>query len=61
VKLKRGLDTKLFSLDSDFDGLNILYKISQHKLVNFKYNDLRPYMLAEKCEYEPYKMNVTNS
>ncbi len=54
----KSLDTKLFVLDCDSDALNLLYKISQHKLVDYKYNELRPYLVADKYDYEPYSMNV---
>lgn len=50
-------ETKLCPLDSESDALNILHKISQHKLKPFKFNDLRPYMLADKVEYEQDKLN----
>jgi hypothetical protein len=53
------LDTKLHGLDNDTDALNILYKISQHKLKSIKFNELRPYMITDKFEYEPYSMNVS--
>ncbi len=52
------LDTKLHGLDNDTDALNLLYKISQHKLKSIKFNELRPYMITDKFEYEPYNMNV---
>ncbi len=55
------LDTKLHGLDNESDALNLLYKISQHKLKVLKYNELRPYMVTEKFEFEPYKMNVWES
>lgn len=56
---KRALDTKLFTLDTESDALNLLYKISQHKLVSHKYNDLRPFVIGDKFEHEPYQINVT--
>ena len=52
-------ESKLCPLDSESDALNILHKISQHKLKPFKFNDLRPYMLADKVEYEQDKLNVS--
>ena len=52
------LDTKLHGLDNETDALNLLYKISQHKLKSIKFNELRPYMITDKFEYEPYSMNV---
>lgn len=52
-------DSKLMILDSDTDGLNLLHKISQHRLSPFIFNDLRPYLLAEKYQYIPDKLNVT--
>ena len=55
----KGLDTKLNVLDSDSDSLNLLYKMSQHKLRQATYNELRPYVLAERYEFEPYKFNVS--
>ena len=45
-------------MDTDSDGLNLLHRISQHKLKNFKFNELRPHLLAENIEIEPYKLNV---
>ncbi|CAF0812694.1 unnamed protein product [Brachionus calyciflorus] len=53
----KGLDTKILTLDSDSDGLNILHKISEHKLVESQFNSIRSYVVAEKYEYEPYKIN----
>lgn len=50
-------DSKLMILDSDTDGLNLLHKISQHRLSPFIFNDLRPYLLAEKYQYIPDKLN----
>ena len=52
------LDNKVVTLDTDTDGLNVLHKISQHKLKSFQFNELRPYLLAEKFEYDPYPLNV---
>ena len=51
-------DNKLLSLDNDSDGLNLLHKISQHKLSPFNFNELRPYLLAESYEYQQDKLNV---
>ncbi len=51
-------DSKLMSLDTDSDGLNLLHKISQQKLSPFIFNDLRPYILAQKYEFQQDKLNV---
>ena len=51
-------DSKLYSLDSESDGLNLLHKISQHKLNPLKFNDLRPYLLVDKFEFQSDKLNV---
>lgn len=55
---KRSIASKVLNLDSDSDGLNLLHKISQHKLIDCMFNELRPYLLAEKFQVEPYKHNV---
>lgn len=52
-------DMKLLSLDTDSDGLNLLHKISQHKLSPYMYNSLRPYLLAERYHFEQDKLNVS--
>jgi hypothetical protein len=51
-------NAKLHSLDTNSDAQNLLHKISQHKINSFKFNELRPYLLAESCEFEPDKLNV---
>lgn len=48
---------KLLNLDTDSDGLNLLHKISQHKLNPNNFNELRPYLLAEKYHYQQDKLN----
>ena len=59
ILLKRSIkDNKIYCLDTDSDGLNLLHKISQHKLKSYKFNELRPHLLAENYEFEPYKLNV---
>ena len=59
LQKKRSIgDSKIYCLDTDSDGLNLLHKISQHKLKSFKFNELRPHLLAENFEFEPYKLNV---
>lgn len=50
-------DMKLLSLDTDTDGLNLLHKLSQHKLTPNTFNKLRPYVLAEKYHYQQDKLN----
>lgn len=45
------------TLDTESDALNVLHKISQHKLKEHKYNELRPFLLADQVEYEPDKLN----
>jgi pre-rRNA-processing protein TSR1 len=52
------LDIKLNVLDSTSDALNMLHKMSQHRLRSTKFNELRPYLLAERYEFEPYKLNA---
>ena len=52
-------DMKLLSLDTDTDGLNLLHKISQHKLSPYMYNSLRPYLLAERYHFQQDKLNVS--
>lgn len=54
----RSIDSKVISLDSDSDGLNLLHKISQHRLIDNKFNEIRPYLVADRFEIEPYKHNV---
>lgn len=51
-------ESKLVSLDSDSDGLNLLHKISQHKLNTPKFNELRPFLLVDNCEFQQDKLNV---
>ncbi|RNA32223.1 pre-rRNA-processing TSR1 -like protein [Brachionus plicatilis] len=57
VITSKGLDSKVLTLDSESDGLNLLHKISQHKLIESKFNAIRSFIMAEKVEYEPYKIN----
>lgn len=56
--MKRVPDSKLYTLDNESDGLNLLHKISQHKLNPLTYNELRPYLVVDNFEYQPDKLNV---
>jgi len=56
VDLKYPSDSKILNLSNESDASKLLFKLSQNKIKDLK-NNLRSYLLADKYEFTPDKLN----
>jgi hypothetical protein len=56
--LIRSIDTKVYHIQNEMEATKFLFQISQHKLNETSYHNIRPYLVAQKYEYIAEKEEV---